>query len=69
MPFTENHGARIYWDEQGAGAPVLMIMGLSYPSYMWHRSRPSFPRTIGPLLLITVALAKATFLLVRTQCR
>jgi len=40
MPFVENQGARIYWDEQGHGAPILLIMGLSYPSYMWHRTRP-----------------------------
>ena len=40
MPFVENQGARIYWDEQGHGAPVLLIMGLAYPSQMWHRTRP-----------------------------
>ena len=40
MPFVENQGARIYWDEQGSGEPLLLIKGLSYPSYMWHRSRP-----------------------------
>jgi 3-oxoadipate enol-lactonase len=40
MPFTENQGAKIYWDEQGSGEPLLLIMGLSYPSYMWHRTRP-----------------------------
>jgi 3-oxoadipate enol-lactonase len=40
LAFVENRGAKIYWDEQGDGAPVLLIMGLSYPSYMWHRSRP-----------------------------
>ncbi len=40
MPFTENQGAKIYWDEQGSGDPLLLIMGLSYPSYMWHRTRP-----------------------------
>ena len=40
MPFVENQGARIYWDEQGHGAPILLIMGLGYPSYMWHRTRP-----------------------------
>lgn len=40
MPFVENQGARIYWDEQGHGAPLLMIMGLGYPSYIWHRTRP-----------------------------
>jgi hypothetical protein len=40
MPFVENQGARLYWDEQGSGEPLLLIMGLSYPSYMWHRSHP-----------------------------
>jgi hypothetical protein len=34
MPFVENQGAKLYWDEQGAGEPLLLIMGLSYPSYM-----------------------------------
>jgi len=40
MPFVENQGAKIYWDEQGSGEPLLLVMGLSYPSYMWHRTRP-----------------------------
>jgi len=40
VPFVENDGARLYWDEEGSGEPLLLIMGLSYPSYMWHRSRP-----------------------------
>jgi len=40
MAYVENQGARIYWDDQGFGAPVLLIMGLGYPSYMWHRIRP-----------------------------
>ena len=40
MPFVENQGARIYWDEQGRGAPVLLIMGLAYTSHMWYRVRP-----------------------------
>ena len=39
MPFTQNQGAKLYWDELGSGEPLLLIMGLSYPSYMWHRSR------------------------------
>src|SRR6266576_1577816 len=40
MPFIDNQGAKIYWDEQGAGEPVLLIMGLGYPSAMWYRTRP-----------------------------
>jgi pimeloyl-ACP methyl ester carboxylesterase len=40
MPFAENHGVRIYWDEQGQGEPLLMIMGLGYTAHMWYRARP-----------------------------
>jgi 3-oxoadipate enol-lactonase len=40
MSFITNQGAQIYWDEQGEGAPVLLIMGLGYPSVMWFRTRP-----------------------------
>lgn len=40
MPFVMNEGVKIYWDECGSGEPLLLIMGLSYPSYMWHRTRP-----------------------------
>jgi len=40
MSFAENQGVKIYWDEQGQGPPVLLIMGLGYTSVMWHRTRP-----------------------------
>ena len=40
MPFIDNQSAKIYWDEQGQGTPLLLIMGLGYPSAMWHRTRP-----------------------------
>jgi len=41
MSFVENQGARIYWDEQGHGATILLIMGLGYTSNMWYRTRPA----------------------------
>jgi 3-oxoadipate enol-lactonase len=40
MPFVENQGAKIYWDEAGKGEPLLLIMGLGYSSDAWHRTRP-----------------------------
>ena len=40
MPFIKNQGARIYWDERSVGEPILLIMGLGYPSDMWWRTRP-----------------------------
>jgi 3-oxoadipate enol-lactonase len=40
MPFTENGGVKIYWEEEGKGEPVLLLMGLGWPSYMWYRTKP-----------------------------
>jgi pimeloyl-ACP methyl ester carboxylesterase len=40
MPFTDNQGTKIYWDEEGQGAAILLIMGLGWSSDMWHRTRP-----------------------------
>ncbi|MFZ0771494.1 MAG: alpha/beta fold hydrolase [Candidatus Sulfotelmatobacter sp.] len=51
MSFVENQGVKLYWDEQGRGEPVLLIMGLGYPSSLWHRSRPVLAqhfRTVAP---------------------
>lgn len=39
MSFVSNQSARIYWDEQGQGEPILLIMGLGYTAHMWHRTR------------------------------
>src|SRR5271155_572640 len=51
MPFVENQGAKIYWDEEGSGEPLLLIMGLSYPSYMWHRTRPVLAQSYRTIAL------------------
>jgi pimeloyl-ACP methyl ester carboxylesterase len=40
MPYVGNESVRIYWDEQGQGEPVLLIMGLGYTAHMWQRTRP-----------------------------
>jgi pimeloyl-ACP methyl ester carboxylesterase len=40
MPYAEGDGARIFWEEEGDGDPVLLIMGLGYPSAMWYRMLP-----------------------------
>jgi 3-oxoadipate enol-lactonase len=40
MPFAINQGTKIYWDEEGKGDPLLLIMGLGYPSIAWYRTRP-----------------------------
>lgn len=40
MAIAVNQGAKIYWDEVGEGDPLLLIMGLGYPSCAWRRTRP-----------------------------
>jgi pimeloyl-ACP methyl ester carboxylesterase len=41
MPVTVNQGAKIYWNEEGSGDPLLLIMGLGYSSAAWYRTRPN----------------------------
>ncbi|MBZ5575126.1 MAG: alpha/beta hydrolase [Acidobacteriia bacterium] len=41
MAFLENQGAKIYWDEEGRGAPLLLIMGIGAASALWWRTRPA----------------------------
>jgi pimeloyl-ACP methyl ester carboxylesterase len=40
MPFADNQGVPIFWRESGNGEPLLLIMGLGYPSDMWHHIEP-----------------------------
>jgi pimeloyl-ACP methyl ester carboxylesterase len=41
MPFTENNGVRLHWDEQGSGTPILLVMGHRYSSAMWYPAIPA----------------------------
>jgi len=40
MPYADNEGIKIYWDERGAGQPLLLIMGLGSTSDLWYRLEP-----------------------------
>ena len=40
MAFTENNGTKIFWTEQGAGEPLLLISGLGAPHRAWRRVAP-----------------------------
>jgi pimeloyl-ACP methyl ester carboxylesterase len=50
MPITTNAGANIYWEEEGSGDPLLLIMGLGYTLDMWYRARPHFARRYRTIL-------------------
>jgi 3-oxoadipate enol-lactonase len=51
MAFTVNQGTKIYWDEVGEGDPLLLIMGLGYPSCAWHRTRPVLAKEFRTIAL------------------
>lgn len=40
MPYTNNSGVNLFWEERGQGDPLLLIMGLGYTHDMWHRTTP-----------------------------
>lgn len=50
MPFVESQGARIHWEAEGEGVPVLLIMGHLYSSEMWY---PLLPALRGKYRIIT----------------
>lgn len=37
-------GARIWWTSEGDGEPVVLVMGLAYPSDMWFRVAPALAK-------------------------
>ena len=51
MPFAVNEGTKIYWDEEGTGDPLLLIMGLGYPSIAWYRTRPVLAKRFKTIAL------------------
>jgi 3-oxoadipate enol-lactonase len=40
MPYAKNNGVRIYWEEHGAGEPLLLLMGLGGSLGGWWRILP-----------------------------
>jgi len=62
LPFIQNQGAKIYWDEQGTGDPVLLIMGLAYPSDAWYRTRPVLAKTYRTIVIDNRGVARSDML-------
>ena len=40
LAYADSDGTRIYWEVQGRGEPLVLIMGLGYSSKLWLRLRP-----------------------------
>jgi 3-oxoadipate enol-lactonase len=50
MAYTDSSGSKIYWEEEGSGEPILMIMGLSFTLDMWYRVRPALSKSYRLIL-------------------
>ncbi len=44
MPKVQANGIGIAYDEQGAGEPLVLIAGLGYDRWQWHRMAPELAR-------------------------
>jgi pimeloyl-ACP methyl ester carboxylesterase len=44
MPFVQSGNARIHWQSEGKGTPVLLIMGHLYSSEMWYPLIPELTK-------------------------
>jgi pimeloyl-ACP methyl ester carboxylesterase len=40
MPKTKANGIQIHYDVRGQGAPLVLIAGLGYPAWEWHKMAP-----------------------------
>ena len=41
MPVADRGHTQIFWEEQGSGEPLLLVMGLGWPRQMWARHLPA----------------------------
>ena len=63
MPYALNNGVRIYWEEDGQGEPLLMIMGLGFSLAMWRDLRPFMARHFRTIVYDNRGAGKSDVLL------
>jgi 3-oxoadipate enol-lactonase len=51
MPYATSGGIRLYWEEHGAGDPLLLIMGLGATLEWWARVTPTLAARHRTILL------------------
>ena len=59
MPYTSSRGVRIWWEEEGQGEPLLMIMGLSFSLAMWQDLRTIMARHFRAIVLDNRGVGKS----------
>lgn len=40
MPIVHTNGIELYYETQGAGTPLVLLAGLGYPGWQWHKMAP-----------------------------
>lgn len=61
MPIAQSQGAGIYWEEYGAGEPLLLIMGLGATHDWWHRTVPVVSRRYRTILFDNRGVGRSDF--------
>jgi 3-oxoadipate enol-lactonase len=59
MAYTRNGSVRIYWEEEGSGHPLLLIMGLSFSLAMWEELRAFFAKHFRTILFDNRCVGKS----------
>lgn len=61
MAFAENNGTKIFWTQQGAGEPLLLIMGLGSPHKEWRRIAPLLAEKYRVIMFDNRGVGETTF--------
>lgn len=59
MAYARSGPVRIYWEEEGTGEPLLLIMGLSFSLAMWEGLRPFLAQHFRIILLDNRCVGKS----------
>ena len=51
MPVVATNGIQIYYEVQGAGTPLVLLAGLGYPGWQWHKMAPRLAEHCQVILL------------------
>jgi pimeloyl-ACP methyl ester carboxylesterase len=59
VPHTDSKPVRIYWEEEGQGDPLLMIMGLGFSLAMWRDMRSWMARHFRTIVFDNRGIARS----------
>jgi pimeloyl-ACP methyl ester carboxylesterase len=63
VPYAFNNQVRIYWEEEGHGEPLLMVMGLGFPLAMWRDLRSFMAQYFRTIVYDNRGVGKSDILL------